>query len=265
MIVVRTFGYATIAIRIFRYDTYSILKYGAILGKGAQHTSWGRSPLDLLPLEYDLNSDAPPHTSKPSAHPQHISHILPNQPHPTAPDHTLQCQFPAPWPSQWWWHYGCAIVFSCGVFLIILVSFSISFHLSLLKVAIWYLLWVTSTFACWYNPASYTWKSLSGIIISLLHNPSLILSIWVSGAQYLPRASNCFIVCHASLGTITDSGIHIHHPPFMCLHSSFSISSTAITASMDTSAHPQRCCQLMYLTAQSRTSSSIVYSLTLTL
>jgi len=39
MIVVRTFGYATIAIQIFRYDKYSILKYGAILGKGAQRTS----------------------------------------------------------------------------------------------------------------------------------------------------------------------------------------------------------------------------------
>jgi hypothetical protein len=38
-IVVRTFGYATIAIRIFGYDMYSILKYWAILGKGAQHTS----------------------------------------------------------------------------------------------------------------------------------------------------------------------------------------------------------------------------------
>ncbi|KAG2127421.1 hypothetical protein BD769DRAFT_1668068 [Suillus cothurnatus] len=37
MIVIRTFGYATIAIRIFGYDTYSILKYRAILGKGAQH------------------------------------------------------------------------------------------------------------------------------------------------------------------------------------------------------------------------------------
>jgi hypothetical protein len=38
-IVVRTFRYATTAIRIFGYDKYSILKYGAILGKGAQHTS----------------------------------------------------------------------------------------------------------------------------------------------------------------------------------------------------------------------------------
>jgi hypothetical protein len=55
MIVVQTFGYATVAIRIFRYDTYSILKYGAILGKGAQHTSWGRSPSDPLTLEHDLN------------------------------------------------------------------------------------------------------------------------------------------------------------------------------------------------------------------
>jgi hypothetical protein len=39
MIVVRTFGYAMIAIWIFGYDKYSILKYGAILGKGAQHMS----------------------------------------------------------------------------------------------------------------------------------------------------------------------------------------------------------------------------------
>jgi len=57
-IVVRTFGYAITAIRIFRYNTYSILKYGAILRKGAQHTSWGRSPSDPLPLEYDLNTDS---------------------------------------------------------------------------------------------------------------------------------------------------------------------------------------------------------------
>jgi hypothetical protein len=54
-IVFRTFGYATIAIRIFGYDTYSILKYRAILGKGAQHTSWGRSPSDPNPIEYNLN------------------------------------------------------------------------------------------------------------------------------------------------------------------------------------------------------------------
>jgi len=53
-IVVRTFGYATTAIRIFVYDSYSILKYGAILGKGAQCTSWGRSPSDLLPLSTTL-------------------------------------------------------------------------------------------------------------------------------------------------------------------------------------------------------------------
>jgi len=39
MIVVRTFRYATIAIWIIGYDKYSILKYGAVLGKGAQHTS----------------------------------------------------------------------------------------------------------------------------------------------------------------------------------------------------------------------------------
>jgi hypothetical protein len=38
-IVVWTFGYATIAIQIFRYNMYSILKYWAILGKGAQHMS----------------------------------------------------------------------------------------------------------------------------------------------------------------------------------------------------------------------------------
>jgi len=36
MIVVRTFRYTTIAIQIFGYDQYSILKYRAILGKGAQ-------------------------------------------------------------------------------------------------------------------------------------------------------------------------------------------------------------------------------------
>jgi hypothetical protein len=54
-IVFRTFRYATIAIWIFRYDKYSILKYGAILGKGAQHTSWGQSPLDLISFEHDLN------------------------------------------------------------------------------------------------------------------------------------------------------------------------------------------------------------------
>jgi len=39
MIVVWTFGYAMIAIWIFGYDTCSILKYWAILRKGAQHTS----------------------------------------------------------------------------------------------------------------------------------------------------------------------------------------------------------------------------------
>jgi hypothetical protein len=39
MIVVQTFGYAMIAIRIFRYNTDRVLKYWAILGKGAQHTS----------------------------------------------------------------------------------------------------------------------------------------------------------------------------------------------------------------------------------
>jgi hypothetical protein len=39
MIVVWTFGYATIAIQIFGYDKYSILKYGAILRKGAQRMS----------------------------------------------------------------------------------------------------------------------------------------------------------------------------------------------------------------------------------
>jgi hypothetical protein len=38
-IVIQTFRYATIAIRIFGYDTDSILKYWAILRKGAQHTS----------------------------------------------------------------------------------------------------------------------------------------------------------------------------------------------------------------------------------
>jgi len=55
MIVIWTFGYATIAIWIFGYNTYSILKYRAILGRGAQCTSWGRSPSDPIPLEYDLN------------------------------------------------------------------------------------------------------------------------------------------------------------------------------------------------------------------
>jgi hypothetical protein len=34
MIVVQTFGYATIAIRIFRYDMYSFLKYWVYSGKG---------------------------------------------------------------------------------------------------------------------------------------------------------------------------------------------------------------------------------------
>jgi len=55
MIVIQTFGYTMIAIRIFRYDKYSILKYRAILRKGAQHTSWGRSPLDPISFEHDLN------------------------------------------------------------------------------------------------------------------------------------------------------------------------------------------------------------------
>jgi hypothetical protein len=55
-IVVQTFRYAMLAIRIFGYNKYSILKYGAILGKGAQHTSWGRSPSDPNPIEYDLNT-----------------------------------------------------------------------------------------------------------------------------------------------------------------------------------------------------------------
>jgi hypothetical protein len=59
-IVVWTFGYATIAIRIFGYNKYSILKYGAILRKGAQHMSWGRSPSDLNPFEYNLNKDQLP-------------------------------------------------------------------------------------------------------------------------------------------------------------------------------------------------------------
>jgi hypothetical protein len=44
-----------IAIQIFGYDKYSILKYGAILGKGAQHMSWGWSPSDLISFEHDLN------------------------------------------------------------------------------------------------------------------------------------------------------------------------------------------------------------------
>jgi hypothetical protein len=56
MIVVQTFGYAMIAIWIFGYDTCSILKYWAILEKGAQHTSWGRSPSDPNLFEYDLNN-----------------------------------------------------------------------------------------------------------------------------------------------------------------------------------------------------------------
>jgi len=41
-----------IAIWIFRYDTYSILKYGAILRKGAQCTSWGWSPSDMIPIVF---------------------------------------------------------------------------------------------------------------------------------------------------------------------------------------------------------------------
>jgi len=38
-IVVQTFRYTTIVIQIFGYATYIILKYRAVLGKGAQHMS----------------------------------------------------------------------------------------------------------------------------------------------------------------------------------------------------------------------------------
>jgi hypothetical protein len=56
IIVVQTFRYTMIAIRIFGYDTYSILKHWAILGKGAQCTSWGQSPSDPISFKYDLNT-----------------------------------------------------------------------------------------------------------------------------------------------------------------------------------------------------------------
>jgi hypothetical protein len=51
---VRSMGYDNIWTS--RHVTSVPLKYRAVLGKGAQHTSWGQSPLDPITREYDLDS-----------------------------------------------------------------------------------------------------------------------------------------------------------------------------------------------------------------